>query len=544
MILISGNNLKMEYGSNKLFENINFEIQENQKIGLVGNNGVGKTTLFKIINGSEEPKNGQISISHNVKIGYLEQQPRYMNMSVKDVLLLSFSSLILLGKKMQELEEKMSSCDNENDLNKYVDLYSEVIEQYEHLGGYEYETTYNMITTGLNFTENFCEMKFEDLSGGQKTKVMLAKMLLMKPNILLLDEPTNYLDIDSLKWLEDYLQHFNGTFILISHDRYFLDKCISSVFELTSNSLETYNGNYSSYVIEKQNRFDEKMKDYIDQQKIIQKMDDQIKWMQSKGSNVLKSKAHQIEHRMEKIEKIDKPYIMTRKMKISLNNNKSAKEIVSFEGLTQGYEKNLFENVSGTIYSGDSIGIVGENGVGKTTLIKTILGELAPISGSVKISDNIKIGYLDQESKFTDENKTILDTFIYETNLGNEKARGELAKLLFFRDDVNKKIKMLSGGEKKRLKLAMLIQNSPNFIVLDEPTNHLDLSSREQLENVLIDYKGTMIFISHDRYFLNKLAGKIWVVTSEGINEINGNYDDYLEQKELIKTHTSINKKI
>lgn len=531
MILISGNNLEKEFGAKKLFKNVNFEFHDNQKIGLVGNNGVGKSTLFKMITGEETIEKGTINYSHNLKIGYLEQQPKYDNMVVKDVLMSVFDEQIKTAKKMREIEEKMSNCTDENELNKLIELYSKVTEKFELIGGYDCEIKYNTIVTGLNFSEEFCNMPFENLSGGQKTKVLLGKVLLMEPNILFLDEPTNYLDIESLNWLEQYLNSFKGSVVVISHDRYFLDNCVNKIFELTPDEMNEYNGNYTDYVIQKDKIIQDRTKDYENQQKRLKKMDEQIKWMQSTGSNVLKAKAHQIEHKLEKIEKIEKPKIFTRKMKLNLDGKSFSKKIVEFENLCQGYNDILFENVSGEVIANDSIGIVGKNGCGKTTLIKTILGEIEPIDGIVKIGDSVKVGYLDQESQFSNDEKTILDVYCEETGIGQSQARNELAKLTFFQNDVFKKVSVLSGGEKKKLKLAILIKKQPNLLVLDEPTNHLDLLSREQLENSLIDYQGTMLFISHDRYFLNKLSNKIWELTPNGINQVLGNYDDYLKEK-------------
>ena len=529
MILLSCNDLKKEFGTNKLFEGINLEIQEHDKIGLVGLNGCGKTTLLKMLQGEESVDKGSISISKGTKIGYLEQQPTYPNKSVKDVLLSAFKDINELRARMNIIEEKMSNCRDEKILYDLVELYGKLCENFESIGGYEYEVKYKSVVSGLNLTEEFCEHQFEELSGGQKTKVLIAKMLLSEPNLLFLDEPTNYLDIESLNWLENYLQSFKGSLVIISHDRYFLDKVVNKIWELTPTIMETYNGNYSNYVIEKQQRFNERMRDYTNQQKEIKRMDDQVKWMKSTGSNVLKAKAHVIEHRMEKIEKIDKPVIQTRKLKMNLKGSRTPKKIIEFCNVTQGFDDILFEDVSGTVLSGDSIGIVGKNGIGKTTLIKTLLGELQPLDGTINTSENIRIGYLDQESKFENESKTILETYLEETALSNEKGRKELAKLGFFSDDVNKKVSMLSGGEKKRLKLALLIQKNPNLLILDEPTNHLDLTSREQLENILLNFEGTIISISHDRYFLNKSANKIWELTPTGIKEFQGNYDDFLE---------------
>lgn len=530
MILVSGKDLKKDFGIREIFKDVNFEIHDNERIGLVGENGVGKSTLLKILTKEDTPSSGSIAFARDMKIGYLEQQPKYDGMTVKEVIYSSFKELNDISKRMREIENDMSSCEDMDRLNRLVEIYSTLTEKYELLGGYDQETKYNTVITGLNFSEEFCNQQFETLSGGQKTKVLLAKTLLINPDLLLLDEPTNYLDIDALNWLEQYLNSYKGSVVVVSHDRYFLDNCVNNIYELTPIGIEEYQGNYSDYVVEKQRRFEERTKDYEDQQKRIKKMDEQIKWMKSTGSNVLKSKAHQIEHRLEKMDKIDKPKIFTRKMKLSLEGNTGSKKIIDFNNIAQGFDDILFSGVTGSVFANDSIGIVGHNGVGKTTLIRTLLGELPPLDGEVKIGDTIKVGYLDQESKFEDDSKSILDVYCASTNTGQGQARNELAKLLFTQDEVFKQVSLLSGGEKKRLKLAILIKNNPNLLVLDEPTNHLDLTSREELEKTLIDYKGTMLFVSHDRYFLNKIANKIWELTPDGIEEINGNYDDYINK--------------
>ena len=530
MILVSGKDLKKDFGIREIFKDVNFEIHDNERIGLVGENGVGKSTLLKILTKEDTPSSGSITFARDMKIGYLEQQPKYDGMTVKEVIYSSFKELNDISKRMREIENDMSSCEDMDRLNRLVEIYSTLTEKYELLGGYDQETKYNTVITGLNFSEEFCNQQFETLSGGQKTKVLLAKTLLINPDLLLLDEPTNYLDIDALNWLEQYLNSYKGSVVVVSHDRYFLDNCVNNIYELTPIGIEEYQGNYSDYVVEKQRRFEERTKDYEDQQKRIKKMDEQIKWMKSTGSNVLKSKAHQIEHRLEKMDKIDKPKIFTRKMKLSLEGNTGSKKIIDFNNIAQGFDDILFSGVTGSVFANDSIGIVGHNGVGKTTLIRTLLGELPPLDGEVKIGDTIKVGYLDQESKFEDDSKSILDVYCASTNTGQGQARNELAKLLFTQDEVFKQVSLLSGGEKKRLKLAILIKNNPNLLVLDEPTNHLDLTSREELEKTLIDYKGTMLFVSHDRYFLNKIANKIWELTPDGIEEINGNYDDYINK--------------
>jgi len=534
MEILKINQLAKGYGEHQLFKNVSFVLNERSKIGLVGKNGVGKSTLLRILSNLEKADNGNIIKSQGVKVGYLEQQPNYPNMTVKEVLSLAYKQLTDVSNRMKELE-KLMETDIEN-LDSNIKLYGMLQEKFELLGGYEIEYKVNTIITGFNFSEEFCGKMFSNLSGGQKTKVLLAKLLIESPQIILLDEPTNYLDLEALEWLEDYIASFNGSIIVVSRDRYFLDRAVNEIVELTPDEAISYKGNYSYYVEEKERRFNEQLKDYNEQQKDIKRMQEQIKWMQSTGSNVLKAKAHQIESRLEKMDEIDKPKVDNRKIHLALNGSvASKKRIIYLEDLSKSFERQLFSNVSGEMIGNDSVGIVGSNGVGKTTMLKCILGMETPDTGVVRIGENLKVGFLDQESKFRDEEQTVLDAYCLETGEDMQKARTQLAKLMFTGDDVYKKIKVLSGGEKKKLKMSILMASKPNLLILDEPTNHLDLQSREELEEKLIDFDGALLFVSHDRYFLNKIASKIWELTPDGLFKIEGNYDDYCIYKEIEK---------
>lgn len=538
MEILKINGLSKSYGEKALFKDISFVLNEKSKIGLVGKNGVGKSTLLKILSKLETADNGEIIKRPGVKIGYLEQQPNYPNMTVSEVLSLAYKEISETLNKMRELEDKMSN--NEGDLDFNVKKYGMLQEKFELLGGYDIEYKVSSILSGFNFTDEFCNKKFTELSGGQKTKVLLAKLLIESPQIILLDEPTNYLDLSSLEWLEEYIANFDGSIIVVSHDRYFLDKAVNQIIELTPTEAQVYNGNYSYYIEEKERRFWELQKDYSDQQKSIKRMQDQIKWMQSTGSNVLKSKAHQIEARLDKMDKIDKPKTDNRKIRIALSGNvASKKRILKLDDVSKSFGKKLFDHVSGEIIGNDSVGIIGDNGVGKTTLLKCILERENLDTGTIHIGENLRIGFLDQESEFEDPEQSILDAYCLETGEDTSKARNQLAKLMFTQDDVYKKIKVLSGGEKKKLKLSILMSKNPNLLILDEPTNHLDLQSREELEERLLDFDGALLFVSHDRYFLNKIANKIWELQKDGLFKVDGNYDDYYLYKEMMEEEVS-----
>lgn len=534
MEILKINELSKSYGEKILFKNISFVLKEGSKIGLVGKNGVGKSTLLKILSNSETADSGEIIKKPNTKIGYLEQQPNYPNKTVNEVLSLAYKEISETSDKMRKLEDMMSN--NEGDLDSNIKLYGLLQEKFELLGGYDIEYKVSNILNGFNFTEEFCDKKFTELSGGQKTKVLLAKLLIESPQVILLDEPTNYLDLSSLEWLEKYIASFDGSIIVVSHDRYFLDKAVNQIIELTPDESQVYNGNYSYYIEEKEKRFLELQKNYNNQQKNIKKMQNQIKWMQSTGSNVLKAKSHQIESRLDKMDKIDKPKVDNRKIRLALSGKVAAKKrVLELDDVSKSFDRKLFEHVSGEIIGNDSVGIIGDNGVGKTTLLKCILSKEKPDTGSIHIGDNLRVGFLDQESKFSDSEKTILDVYCLETGEDTSKARSQLAKLMFTQDDVYKKIKVLSGGEKKKLKLSILMSKNPDLLILDEPTNHLDLPSREELEEKLLDFDGSLLFVSHDRYFLNKMANKIWELQTDGLLKVDGNYDDYCLYREMME---------
>lgn len=532
MVELNIKNLSKSFGEKKIFENISFQVQSDEKVGFIGRNGTGKSTIFKIIEGSETQDSGHVFI--NSSIGYLSQIPDYPNKTVMDVIYLAFKDVSEISIRLRELEHQMGFSNQNMDI--LMKKYGNLMEEFERKDGYNIQTKIDKVISGLNIDSNLLEHEFDSLSGGEKTKIMLAKLLLEEPKILLLDEPTNHLDLGALEWLETFLKNFKGTVLIVSHDRYFLDKVVNKVIELTPDGVEEYNGNYSYYVIEKERRYLSNLKSYLTQQQQIDRMQEQVDRFLSSNSEGLHRKAHEIERRIERIEKLDKPIFQRKSMAMSLEmQHRSGNRVVEFDSLSYGFDNFLFEGINGEIFYKDSIGIIGKNGCGKSTLIKLLLGQLLPIDGIIKTGSNLSIGYLDQNMNFSDENSTVLDYYIKANDVSIQQARNVLAKMLFTGNDVFKKIKNLSGGERSRLKLATIMCQKPNFLVLDEPTNHLDLNSREVLENQLIDFAGTILFVSHDRYFLNKLATKIWLINNQTLLQIDGNYDDYVEYKSKLK---------
>ncbi len=556
MIELNINNLTKYYGANKIFETISFEIKTGEHIGLVGQNGCGKTTLMKTLMGMEEHQAGEISIRKDCKLGYLDQIPEYPEATTTmDVIQMAFSKVHELRKKMNELELNMANVE-QDDLEEAVKRYSRLQEQYELSGGYELETRIRKITEGLNITENLKQIQFSSLSGGEKTRIILAKLLLEEPDILLLDEPTNHLDMNTILWLENFLKDYKGAALIISHDRYFLDHVVSKMIDLNQDHAEVYLGNYSYYVEEKERRFLIALKDYENQQKKIDRMEQQIErfriWGAMRDSEAMYKRAKVIEKRLEKMDELNRPVLGKRKMRLNQTKvDRSGKMVIESIHVKKSFDNRaLLENVCLQVLFQDSVCIIGDNGCGKTTLLKILLGELEADEGTVKLGAQVKIGYLAQHVDFEDEDQTILEYFSRLHNISYGEARSQLAKVLFVKEDVNKKIKMLSGGEKSRLRLCSLTFEGVNFLVLDEPTNHLDIDSREVLEDTLLSFEGTLLFVSHDRYFIDKIASKIVVIENGMIKEYYGDYQYYQEEikkyndsKEVLQDRTIVKDK-
>ena len=534
MVIFKANNLKKSYGADVIFDNVSFDLKEGEVVGLLGRNGTGKSTLLKILKGLETPDSGNIQFFKKCSMGYLEQIPEYPNMTVQDVLYLPFEKVMSIEKDMRAIEGLLATPLNENDMNKLLEKYGRLQEAFDKNNGYSISSKVEKIKNGLNITEDLSNSIFDKCSGGEKTRVLVAKMLLEEPEILLLDEPTNNLDINTLEWLEDYIKQYKGSVLVVSHDRYFLDHVIGRVLELDTDGIEEYDGNYSKYIQDKEQRFLERYKAYENNQYITHRMEMQVRRLKSMNSQILRGVANKIENRLNKMEKIDKPIFEKKSMRMNeFSGSRSGATLLEAVGISKSFEqKELFSDIDLTIEKGDRIGIIGENGSGKTTLLKILLGQEMPDDGIIEISSTAKIGYLTQDTSFEDEEKTILETFIQSfDNMNQGEARNKLASMLFTSDDVYKKIKVLSGGEKIRLKLCILMNQNLNLLVLDEPTNHLDLNSREVLEENLMNYSGTLLFVSHDRYFLEKMTNKIWNLENKQMEVFSENYDEYIDRK-------------
>ncbi|MCL1864149.1 MAG: ABC-F type ribosomal protection protein [Defluviitaleaceae bacterium] len=516
MIDISVNGLNKYYGSNHVLRGITFEVYKGEKVGLLGKNGSGKTTLFKVVAEDEPYDSGSISKASGKKVEILAQMPIFgENDTVDDVLRSSFADIAEIHESMKKIE----GDGNPSVLKRYGKL----MDEYERLGGYDVETKIEKICNGMGIGENMRHGLFSLLSGGEKTRVNLARILLRDCDILLLDEPTNHLDLDSLEWLENFIKKFLGTVVIISHDRVFLDNVVSRIIEIEDGEANFYSGNYTFYAEEKERRYQTQAEQYKQQQRKIGQLETAIKrqrvWAAINPSNSsLAKRALAMERRIEQMEKVDKP-TTSRKMAEDFNSGgHAAKVVVSLDLVRKSYGSNvIIDDVSLSIDRNERIALIGANGCGKTTLLKMIMGEEMCDSGTVKVSSNIKIAYMPQIIVFDDSNATVLDTLRNAAPLPEEKLRSILARFKFKAPDVIKKVGSLSGGERSRLKLCLLMQNQANFLILDEPTNHLDIESREWIEDAIEDFNGTMLFISHDRFFLSKFATKIWSMSGGGV---------------------------
>ncbi|CEQ18102.1 ribosomal protection-like ABC-F family protein [Paraclostridium sordellii] len=539
MIELEVKNVKKYYGANLIFEDINFDVKTKERVAIVGRNGCGKSSIFNIIVDKEKQDKGEILKRKNLKLGYLEQIPKFENYKVKEILNLGFSHLIKLEENLRDSEKDMKNenCNMEKILNKYSNLQQE----YESLGGYEKETKISKVCTGLNINEEFLKAEFDSLSGGEKTRVMLGKILIESPDLLLLDEPTNHLDMKSVEWLESYLKDYDGSVIIVSHDRYFLDKVVNKVVEIENLTSKTYIGNYSSYLSQKEEALILANQNYKEQQKKIKAMEESIKQLKvfsRNGSNEkFVKRAQSMQKRLDKIDKLENPNKKIENMKININNNsKQSQDVILIKEGSKAFDnKLLFKDVDILVRKGENIALIGDNGCGKSTLVKIILQEEKLDSGNLKVASSSKIGYLPQNVEFEDEEKTILDWFREDIVITEGKAREYLSKYMFFKEDVFKKVKSLSGGEKSRLKLSKILYFEVNLLILDEPTNHLDIESINNLEKVLKDFKGSILFVSHDRYFINNLCNKILSIEDNQVLSWNGNYDYYKEKREEVK---------
>ena len=536
------------YGTNTILEEINFEINSNDKIAIIGKNGSGKSSLLKSLIDNEILETGlgeeefQIIKIGKPKIGYQEQQSfSNLDITLIDEILKIYSPITNLKGKINKLEKELEI----NATSELIEEYTNSLEKYKLIGGYTYQKEYEIALTKFGFTKEEKDKKLSEFSGGQRTKISFIKLLLSKPDILILDEPTNHLDIEAIEWLENYLSNYPKSIVVVSHDRMFLDKVVNKVYEIEYASLTKYNGNYTSYEIQKKMNYEKQLADYEYQQKEIKRLKliaDRFKYKPSKASMAM-SKLKKIEQ-MTQIDKPTKPDVKNWKI-ASKTKNESSNNVLSVKELEIGYNNIPLSKVSFELYKGQKLAIIGANGIGKSTLIKTIIGIIPKISGKYSYGYNVKKEYFDQQIEFLNEENTIYEeysqTFPEEIPL---EIRKNLGSFLFVGDDVFKKIKVLSGGEKVRLQLCKIFKKNPNLLLLDEPTNHLDILGKENLEDILSRYDGTILFISHDRYFINKIADSLLIFENNKVTYFNGKYEKYLEEKNKESNISLDNKKI
>jgi ATP-binding cassette, subfamily F, member 3 len=532
MIVSSVNQIAKSFGGTIIFENLSLEVHEGNRVGLVGRNGCGKTTLLKLLANQETVDGGVIHWKKGLKIGYLAQIPDYKDLTVKEVLKTAFDQLVDTETKLQQLEVEMGQELTPNHLQRLMDQYGKLQDDFILNGGYEMDAQMDRVSHGLNIIE-LLDKPFSLLSGGEKTKVGLALSLLKKPELLLLDEPTNHLDLMAIEWLGTFLKEYTGTIILISHDRYFLDEVVTKVLDMEDGEIELYHTNFSGFVKEKEERLLREFQEYQEQQRKIKKMREAIKRLRewanraNPPSAALHKRATNMQRALDRIEKLDRPKLDVKKMAIDFEaNDRSGKDVIKLEHVSKRFgSRTLFEKVNMLVQYKDRTAIVGENGTGKSTLLKMILGECKSDQGSVRVGSNVKIGYLSQHVFHTIGEERVIDVFRSGVCVTEGEARHILARFLFYGPAVFRKVNQLSGGERMRLRLAQLMYQDINLLILDEPTNHLDIDSCEVLEEALEQFNGTILAVSHDRYFLNKLFNKIYWLEDGTIYFFDGNYD-------------------
>ncbi len=529
MIIAQAQDLEQRFGGNTIFSNISFSVPDNARIGLVGPNGAGKSTLLKIMTGQQEPTSGQFTINKGLKVGYIAQENALdENKTIWDEMLTVFDNLIEKNKRITKMQEQIAEHPEDEDLLK---RYDQLAYDFEQEGGFTYQAEIKSILNGFNFKENTWQKVIGTLSGGEKTRLAFVKLLLQKPPVLLLDEPTNYLDLDTLDWLEAFLKNYQGAIITVSHDQYFLDHLANQIFELNFGKLTTFKGNYSQYVKERELMDNQQEAAYEKQQEKIEKEEEFIQKNLVRASTTKRAQSRR--KALDKMERI-KPPKHKQKVRINFTSDRpSGKEVLIAKDLTIGYpDKTMVSDIDFQVNKNDRVAIIGPNGIGKSTLLKTIMKKLEPKDGSIKYGASLDIGYYDQELQSLDPSKTVLDTIWDRHKTMPEKdVRSILASFLFTAEDIDKTVGQLSGGQKARLTLTVLSLEKDNFLLMDEPTNHLDIEAKEVLEQALDNYDGTLLFVSHDRYFINELANKIISVRDGHAKIYNGNYSYYLDEK-------------
>ena len=536
-MVLACNNISKSFGIDEIIKNASFNIEEREKAAIVGINGAGKTTHWRIITGNNQADSGEVIIAKDRTIGYLAQHQKLSgDNTIYDELLSVKKDIIELEQKIRRLELEMHSKEGV-ELETVMEAYSKSTHQFELQNGYAYKSEVVGVLKGLGFDESDFEKKMNTLSGGQKTMVALGRLLLSKPDIIMLDEPTNHLDMNSIAWLENYLVNYDGSVIIVAHDRYFLDKVVTKVIEVERGIVSVFSGNYSDYAAKKKQLMDAKLKEYYNQQRDIKHQEEVIAKLKSFNREKSIKRAESREKLLDKIEVIDKPITEQETMHFKLEPAKeSGNDVLSVEGLSKAFGGNrLFDNVSFEIKKGEKVALIGNNGTGKTTILKIINHIIDADAGKVKLGANVEIGYYDQEHNVLHMDKTAFDEIgdAYP-DMTNTQIRNMLACFLFTGDDVFKKISDLSGGERGRVSLAKLMLSNANFLILDEPTNHLDIMSKEILESALNRYTGTVLYVSHDRYFINKTASRIMELSANTVTNYIGNYDYYLEKRDIL----------
>ncbi|HGN7776473.1 TPA: ABC-F family ATP-binding cassette domain-containing protein [Streptococcus pyogenes] len=532
MIILQGNKLERSFSGDVLFQNISLQVDERDRIALVGPNGAGKSTLLKLLVGEETPTSGEVNTKKDLTLSYLAQNSRFeSDQTIYEEMLKVFEALRQDEKRLRQMEMDMATVSGQV-LTRLMTDYDLLTEHFRQQGGFTYESDIKAILNGFKFDESMWQMTIAELSGGQNTRLALAKMLLEKPELLVLDEPTNHLDIETIAWLENYLANYQGALIIVSHDRYFLDKVATVTLDLTPNGLDRYSGNYSRFMALKAEKLVAEEKQFDKQQKEIAKLEDFVQKNIVRASTTKRAQARR--KQLEKIERLDKPTGGRKSAHMTFHAEKpSGNVVLRVEEAAIGYgDQVLSEPINVDINKLDAIAVVGPNGIGKSTLIKSIIGQLPLLKGQLKYGANVETGYYDQTQSHLTSSNTVLEELWQDFSTTPEvDIRNRLGAFLFSGDDVKKSVAMLSGGEKARLLLAKLSMENNNFLVLDEPTNHLDIDSKEVLENALIDFDGTLLFVSHDRYFINRLATKVLEITENGSTLYLGDYDYYLEKK-------------
>lgn len=533
-MILSCNHISKSYGVDPILHDCSFFVNDNEKAAIVGNNGTGKSTMMKIIMGELSADEGTVTLSKDKTIGYLAQyQDLSSHNSIYDEVKSVKQNLIDMETRLMEYEKQMSHVTGD-ELSKLMEAYTNLEHRFQLLNGYSYKSEIEGVIKGLGFTEDDFHKQIGTLSGGQKTRVALCKLLLEKPDIIMLDEPTNHLDLNSIKWLENYLLNYNGAVLVVAHDRYFLDKIVTKVIEIENHKCHVYDGNYSAFAVKKKEMRQAQMNLYLKQQSEIKHQEEVIARLRSYKQEKFYKRAESREKKLEKMDLIEKPSEFQDNMTISLEPDiVSGNDVLSVENLSKSYNSTLFSNLSFEIKRGEHVALIGDNGTGKTTILKIINNLVDADTGTIRLGTNVHIGYYDQEHHNLSDDNTLFEEIAHAyPDMTNTKIRNTLAAFMFTGDDVFKRVSDLSGGEKGRLSLAKLMLSEANLIILDEPTNHLDMTSKEILENAINNYTGTVLYVSHDRYFINQTAGRILELTNTKLINYLGNYDYYEEKKE------------